>query len=102
MARSKFGKVKIDRAGVQAVLRSGDVADMVHGEAVNLASELRTDPAILRNTLATLDGIKVDDYTTDRAASSVTITHASGVAIQAKHGSLTGAAERSGLEVKQR
>lgn len=44
--------------------------------------------------------VRVDSYTTDRARSSVTITHPAGLAVQAKHGALTKAASAEGLIVK--
>ena len=43
--------------------------------------------------------IEVDSYFTDRARSSVTIKHPSGLAAQAKNGVLTRAASQAGLEV---
>jgi hypothetical protein len=46
--------------------------------------------------------VKVDEYTTDRAAASVTLAHPAGRAVQAKHGLLTRAAASVGLEVTQR
>jgi hypothetical protein len=44
----------------------------------------------------------VDDYTTDRAASAVTIAPPAGLPLQAKYGSLTKAAGSAGLEVTER
>ena len=44
--------------------------------------------------------IKVEHYTTDRAASAVLIKDPIGMGIQAKYGALTQAASAQGLQVK--
>lgn len=46
--------------------------------------------------------VSVDSQVTDRARSTVTITHPAGLAVQAKHGALTKAAAQAGLEVKDK
>jgi hypothetical protein len=44
--------------------------------------------------------VEVRTSVTDRAKASVSIAHASGAAVQAKHGALTKAAAQVGLDVK--
>jgi len=89
-----LGKVRLDRGGMAAVLKSQKVraATQAAGGAV----------------AANLDGIEshegpvevvLDDYTSDRAVVGVTLAHASGVALQAKRGVLTKAAREAGLDV---
>lgn len=85
--RSDF---KLDHAGMAEILLSDDVRIAVHDAAETVAARVRGDAAIVRNDLT--DSVEVADYTTDRAASSVTITHAAGLGIEAKHGTLSRAA----------
>lgn len=46
--------------------------------------------------------VEVSMHITDRAHANVTITHAAGASVQAKHGALTKAAAQVGLDVKAR
>lgn len=85
--RSEF---KLDHAGMAEILLSDGIRHAVHDAAEQVAARVRGDSAIQRNEL--VDEVEVEDYTTDRAASSVTITHAAGLGIEAKHGTLSRAA----------
>lgn len=100
MARSRMNRVRLDSSGIRSILKSPEIAAAVHREAEDIADALRADDAIVRNEL--VGRVLVDGYVTDRAASSVTIGHPAGIPIQAKHGSLTRAAERTGHTVTAR
>lgn len=86
--------IKIDRAGIRKVLKSPEVAATVHGYARRIASAVKSSEPEA--------DVVVDDYATDRAASSVTIRDARGRIWQARDGILTRAAAGVGLEVKER
>ena len=43
--------------------------------------------------------VRVSEYETDRARATVWLAHPSGLAVQAKHGTLTKAASQAGVEV---
>lgn len=84
-------KVRLDHRGIERLLKSSPVQALTHAAAVRVAANLAPD----------LD-VSVDDYTTDRAATSVTITMAKALAAEAKHGHLTRAATAAGLEVRSK
>lgn len=82
--RSDF---KLDHAGMAEILRSADIASAVHDAAEAAADNVRANFDMIRNDMQ--DEVVVDDYTTDRAASSITITHAGGLGMEAKYGVLS-------------
>lgn len=82
MARPKF---KIDHAGMAEILNSAEVAQAVHAVAEKAAAEARGSATVQRHEAE----VVVDDYTTDRAASSVTIAHPGGLGMEAKYGVLS-------------
>lgn len=84
------GKLKLDHAGIAAMLKSHEVAQLVHAEAERIAAELRTDGDVVRHEMQ--GDVIVTDYVTDRAASAVTLAHPGGLGMEAKHASLTRAA----------
>jgi hypothetical protein len=87
--------LRLDSPGIAALLKSGPFAAAVHEVAEGIASDVRGSvPADVE--------VVVDDYTTDRAASSVTIKDARGALWQARDGVLTRAASGSGVEVTDR
>lgn len=89
-------KLKLDRAGMAAMLKSPPVA----AEVKVLASEVAG-----RVSFTSHDGpvpVKTSSYTTDRAAASVTIEHASGMGAEAKYGTLSKAAASVGLQVRRK
>ena len=88
-------KIDLDSAGIASVLKSGDVARLVHSAAESVA-------AGVRGRVDAENGVVVDDYTTDRAASSVTIRDVRGKLWQVRDGVLSSAAAAAGLEVKAR
>jgi uncharacterized protein with gpF-like domain len=82
--------VKIRYAGVSEILK-----ERMRGPIDALARQI-ADRVDVGSTGAE---VIVRSYTTDRAAAAVSIAHPAGLAIQAKHGSLTKAAASLGLEV---
>lgn len=98
-------RIRLDRKGVAAILKSTEVT-----RAVNAAAQ-----AVAQNVKAM--GVKVGDHdggkreyplpvtvlpiTTDRAKALVTLAHPAGEAVQAKHGALTKAAAAAGLRVRR-
>lgn len=87
--------VRLDSAGILEVLNSSAVADAIHDLTERVAGEVR-------NLEPDATDVVVDDYRTDRAASSVTIRDARGRLWQARDGILTRAAAAHGLEVTER
>ena len=85
--------LKLDSDGIDAILHSSGVAHAVHGLAEQIAANVDVPAS---------DGVVVDDYVTDRAASSVTIRDARGRLWQVRDGVLTRAASAVGLEVTER
>lgn len=90
MPRSTF---RPDRSGIRAHLKSHAVQAEMHQLAEKIASNVRGQHPDL--------DVVVDDYTTDRAASSVTIRDIRGKIYQARDGLLTKAAAAAGLEVTE-
>jgi hypothetical protein len=87
--------VKLDSKGIAQILKSGEVAAAVHEMAESIA-------AAVRQSEPDAEEVVVDDYQTDRAASSVTIRDARGRLWQVRDGILTRAASSVGLEVTDR
>lgn len=98
-----LAKVRLDHAGIGQILRSSEVASEVHALAAQVAANVASQGLVASSagpdSPAQIIAV-VDDYTTDRAASAVTILHPAGLAMQARHGVLTKAAAAAGLEVK--
>lgn len=91
MAQSK---IKLDHAGIREILKSQPIRQLVHGLAERIAQNVRSAKPVA--------DVVVDDYTTDRAASSVTIRDAAGKRWQVRDGVLTKAAAAEGAEVRER
>lgn len=85
-------KVVLDSGGIEQVLKSEGVAAAVNSAAQSIAAQAQAARPDI--TVETGSG------TTDRAVASVTLAHPKGLAVQAKHGTLTRAAAAAGLEVK--
>lgn len=81
---------KLDRGGVRQLLKSPAIRRPVHDAAEDIAARLGLDPDV---------EVVVDDYTTDRVASSVTIKHPAGLLWEVRDGVLSRAAAAAGLEV---
>ena len=86
--------LRLDSPGIAALLKSGPFAAAVHQITEGIASDVRASvPEDVE--------VVVDDYTTDRAASSVTIKDARGMLWQARDGILTRSAGGAGVEVTE-
>lgn len=79
--------LKLDHRGLAAVLKSQGVKMEVHQAAEKIAAEVRASATVERHGIG--GDVVVRDYETDRAASSVTVEHPAGLAMQAKYGILT-------------
>jgi hypothetical protein len=90
-------KFELDHDGIAELLKGGQIRALVDEAAQSVASNV-TDVEVSDGEAP----VVVDSYTTDRAAASVTLAHAAGLALQAKHGTLTRAAGAAGLEVTER
>lgn len=97
-ARATTGRVRLDSRGLDAVLHSAPVRAAVNELAHAVANDV--DAALPADLEA--DTVVVDDYTTDRAAASVTIRDRRGRIWEARDGVLTRAAGAAGLEVRTR
>ncbi len=86
----RFDGVKLDHKGLRQILHDPETRAMVHAAAVSVDSRVDHPDSV------------VDDYTTDRVASSVTIRHPTAKLLQARDGILTRAAAAEGLEVTER
>lgn len=86
--------LELDSDGIAEVLNSVEVADAVVGLAWGVADTVEGQ----------VDGVDVvvDEYTTDRAAASVTIRDPRGKLWQVRDGVLTRAAAGQGLEVTEK
>lgn len=91
-------KIRLDSKGIGAMLKSAPVASAVEAAAEAVFSNI--------GAVTARDGqvvpVEVTTGTTDRAVARVTLMHAAGVGLQAKHGTLTKAASAAGLEVRGR
>lgn len=86
--------IRLDSSGLAEVLKSDDIAEAVEGAAQSIAAQARDARPD--------DPFTVGTHTTDRRAASVTLTHPKGLAVQAKHGTLTKAAAAAGYEVRSK
>jgi hypothetical protein len=96
-------KVRRNSRGIEAVAKSDAVRAEVTKVAEHVADMVRAQGHRVEGIPGDVSlPVEVTSYTTDRARSSVTIKHASGQAVQAKHGSLTKAAAQAGLDVRSK
>lgn len=91
-------RVRLDHAGIEAVLKSEPVRTRVFGLAQRVAQAAAAHAAVQRHEVP----VRVDTYTTDRAAAAVVLAHPGGLWIQAKYGVLSAAAGAAGLSVSQK
>lgn len=91
-------KLRLDHPGIAAILKSAEVAGVVDGAAASVGSAASGHVTAQGVTIP----VVVDSYVTDRAAAGVTLRHPAGLAVEAKHGVLAGAAAATGLEVTRR
>lgn len=80
---------RLDSAGIADMLKGEEIRAAISGLARQVAGNLNVDA-----------DVRVEDYTTDRAASAVTIEHPRALDWQIRDGVLTRAASAAGLEVR--
>jgi len=90
--------VRLNKLGMRQMLTSGEVAQTISEIAEAVGNAARSNPGVAKHEAE----IKVETYTTDRAAAAVLIKHPIGMGIQAKYGALTQAAAARGLQVRSR
>lgn len=96
-------KVRLNHVGVAQILKG----PMMHAAVKNAAERVAANVRAMNIKVGDHPGgplerdlpVTVQMVTTDRAHANVTIAHASGEAVQAKHGALTKAAQQAGLDV---
>lgn len=90
-------KLKLDHPGMKEMLLSAEVAAAIAALAETVAGNVS-------ETARNGDPLPVDvsEFTSDRAAAAVTITHPAGLGKEAKYGTLSSAAAAAGLEVTER
>jgi hypothetical protein len=89
-------KIRLDSRGIGAMLKSAGVASAVEASAESVLSNVGAVEAHDGQVVP----VEVTTGTTDRAIARVTLLHAAGMGLQAKHGTLTKAAQAAGLEVR--
>lgn len=96
--------VRLNTRDIGLILKSPGVAAATKAAAEAVAENVRA----LNVRVGDKDGgphevplpVEVSMTTTDRAHANVTITHAAGRSVQAKHGALTKGAAQAGLDVR--
>lgn len=88
--------VKLDRVGMAIMLKQSEVRQAITEVAESVGDAARQNEGVAKHNAE----IKVEHYTTDRAASAVLIKDPIGMGIQAKYGTLTQAAAAQGLQVR--
>ncbi|TWP47433.1 hypothetical protein FKR81_32490 [Lentzea tibetensis] len=89
---------RVDRDGVNELLRSPELAEHVKELAETIATLARTQGRRVANG----DPLPIevlDDPAPDRSGFTVAVRHPAGTGMEAKYGVLTRAAEATGLEV---
>lgn len=94
-------KIELDHGGIAEILKSAAVGAMVDEAASQVAANVEAQGQMVNGGRDVLP-VVLDSYVTDRQARSVTLAHPAGLAVQAKHGTLTRAAADAGLEVTER
>lgn len=94
-------RIQIDRRGIGEVAKSPEMKALIHDLAEEVAENVRQLGIRVEGVPGNIElPVKVTDSTTDRAVSRVSINHASGLAVQAKHGALSKAASAAGLRLR--
>lgn len=93
-------RVKLNHAGIAAILKSGPMAAAVQAATEQVANEARARVPMVEGIPGDIaPAIETQMVTTDRAHGIVAIAHPSGLAVEAKHGLLSGSAGGSGMTV---
>lgn len=93
--------LELDHDGIADLLKSDQIRALVAEAADAVAGNVEASGQMVNNGNDPLP-VARDSYTTDRAGESVTLAHPAGLAVQAKHGTLTQAAASAGLEVTEK
>lgn len=88
--------IRLDHAGLAQVLKMPGVAQLTHEVAEAVAG---VTSEVVASVYGEDGDVVVDDYVTDRAASSVTVRHPQAKLWQVRDGLLTRSAAAIGLEV---
>lgn len=100
-----MARVKLDLRGLEEVAKSGGARALVEGAAEAVADNVRGLGIRVDGVPGDVElpvKVYVDDtdgMRVDRASARVVLAHASGLAVQAKHGALSKAASAAGLSV---
>ena len=100
MARNK---VRLSRAGVEAMLKSAGMRQAVltkAGEVARNVTNQGLEASSPGKDLGTKLRAAVEEHVTDRQRAVVIVRHPAALAMQAKHGMLTKAAAEAGLKVR--
>lgn len=89
-------QIKLDSAGIRAVLLSGQVAAEIGALASGIAARVEGETARNGEPIP----VVVDEGKSDRARAVVGMLHPAALGLEAKHGVLTKAARAEGLQVK--
>lgn len=93
--------VRLNRAGIAAILKSDEVRAIVNKAAEEVADNVRGQGLRVDDDPGEIElPVEVSTTTTDRAKANVVLAHPSGAAVQAKHGALTKAASAAGIKVR--
>lgn len=101
-----MGRVAVDWNAVEELAKSRAMRELVHDVAETVAVNARSQGVDVEGIPGDIAlPVKVYDDTTtglrtNRAVSRVVLAHASGLAVQAKHGTLSRAASAAGLRLK--
>lgn len=75
--------VKLDHAGIAAILKGSDVAALIQDAAADIVAHVQADPNIVRRGLS--DDVDAIHVTTDRAKAIIAITNRLGAPLDAKY-----------------
>lgn len=96
-------KVTVDHAALQRIISGREGRAVAHRAAERVADEARSEGIrvgdLVVDGVGTQIDIPVKTYETDEGA-RVVLAHPAGIAVQAKHGTLTRAASAVGLKVR--
>lgn len=101
-----MGRVEIDLRGLEEVATSREMRALMHDAAEKMAENVEAQSIRVEGVPGDIPlPVKVYDDVTrgmkvNRAVSRVVLAHASGLAVQAKHGALSKAASDTGLKLK--
>lgn len=96
-----MAKVHPNIKGLNEAMKAPVAQDAVRKAAEEIAGHVRANAPDVEGVPGDIPmPVRVDYYKSDRSRATVWLAHPSGLAVQAKHGSLSKAASAAGLEVK--